>query len=199
MQEVPRGNQVSGNRTFVTPCPVGTFSEDYTCHLCPAGYYQNMSKQTSCRLAVTGVAATAGASAVEVCAAGRYMDVNASKCIDCDAGRFSMKPGSTYCAAASSGFEVSLEKTYQTPCPLGKYKPDIPGETCTACPVGYFQDSLNATLCDVIAGGYHASSSRAVQRSKLSVHPVRTAEGVLWSARAVHLDGLSQTTDLRHA
>ena len=131
-KHVPSGNQVSGNRTFVTPCPVGTFSEDYTCRLCPAGYYQNMSKQTSCRLAVTGVAATAGASAVDVCAAGRYMDVNASTCIDCDAGRFSTKPGSPFCATASSGFEVSSEKTYQTPCPVGKYKPDIHDEACSS-------------------------------------------------------------------
>ena len=52
------------------------------------------------------------------------MDVNASKCIDCDAGRFSTKPVHILCSCIF-GFEVSLEKTYQTPCPLGKYKPDI--------------------------------------------------------------------------
>ena len=40
--------------------------------------------------------------------------------------------------------------------------------------------------------------SRTVQRSKLSVHRVRTAQGMLWNARAVHLDGLSRVIDPRH-
>ena len=176
-KHVPSGNQVSGNRTFVTPCPVGTFSADYTCRLCPAGYYQNMSKQTSCRLAVTGVAATAGASAVDVCAAGRYMDVNASTCIDCDAGRFSTKPGSPFCATASSGFEVSSEKTYQTPCPLGKFKPDIHEAACRACPLGYFQGSLNATMCGIIAGGYHAPSKSSGATQQIECPPGTYSRG----------------------
>ena len=41
--------------------------------------------------------------------------------------------------------------------------------------------------------------SFAVQRSKLSVHPVRTVAGVLWNALVARLGGLSQTTDLRYA
>jgi hypothetical protein len=170
-EQVPSGNQVSGNRTFVTPCPVGKFSEDYTCHLCPVGYYQNTSEQTSCRLAVTGVVATAGASAVDVCAAGKYMDVNSSKCIDCDAGRFSAEPGSPYCEPASSGFEISSTKTYQTPCPLGKYKPEVHEAACRACPLGYFQDSLNATVCLTIDRGYHAASKSSGATQQVECPP----------------------------
>eukprot|EP00949_MAST-11_sp_MAST-11-sp1_P001679 g1679.t1 len=114
-----------------------------------------------------------GHAQCNVCAAGQYRPGgNASAmCISCPDGYFQENSNATFCKPASSGFEISSEKTYQTPCPVGKYKPEIHGETCKACPLGYFQDSLNATVCHMIDGGYHAPSKLAGASQQIECPP----------------------------
>ena len=142
-------------------CPAGSRANEATqmCEACPKGYYQDTTRQSSCRKCPEGTYTRHEgtknlADCVPVCGYGTYSPTGLVPCLQC--------PGNTYSGSSPiNGFKVCQKcpsDTYTfTPgatniaqcsrkCPAGTYS-ETGLEPCTPCPTHFYQDKIGATNC----------------------------------------------------
>lgn len=85
------------------PCLSGTYSSSGKCINCPAGKYQNLTGQLSCKACPAGSYCPAGSVEPKPCLPGQYQDATGQgSCKSCPAGQVS-NSGATFCRTFGSG------------------------------------------------------------------------------------------------
>ena len=92
--------------TYETPCPLGRYAKNYSCKLCPTGYFQGSLNATACEEIGAGYHSKSAAA-------------GATQKIECPPGTYS--------------FTSSVECTS---CPIGWFQPGYAGKECMQCPRG---------------------------------------------------------------
>ena len=126
-------------------CPL-VFKDEVTdaCKDCPSGWYGESKKSRFCYECALGtIQIGSGKTGCEECAAGKRGAKTKVECVDCLAGKFAVRTGSTEC----------------TLCANGKYQPDTSESKCKSCPKGYMRsDSTrgDGTKCDPCPSGQNS-------------------------------------------
>ena len=107
--------------------------------LCAAGFYQDSSGGTACKLCEYGAFCAEGSSTARLCESGRYGNAtdlsSASDCVECGAG--------TACPVGSRAPNV---------CAAGSYAPPA-SAACTRCAAGSFQPLVGQVQCELCPAG----------------------------------------------
>ena len=155
--------------TTCLSCPAGKYSTSIgatsatTCLSCPAGTYSATQGQTACTPCNNYTVSGAGAISCTICPAGLSGNntLNATYCVNVDAGYFNDGTGVKVCPRASysvsgarsctlcdQGYSTYVTPatlaTDCTPCGAGKYGTG-PGAGCTNCPAGTYSTTVRAT------------------------------------------------------
>ena len=85
------------------PCLSGTYSSSGKCINCPAGKYQNLTGQLSCKVCPAGSYCPSGSVEPKPCLPGQYQNATGQgSCKSCPAGQVS-NSGATFCRTFGSG------------------------------------------------------------------------------------------------
>lgn len=150
-----------------TECPVGHYCEGgtKTKQACPAGQYQDKTKQTECIKCDKGTYNTGtGNTTCKKCDPGYYQDEQGkTSCKACEGskGKFSSNSGATICSDCEKGNKVNTTDAASacTPCAPGTYTSEIGKTTCTPCPAGQSASSSGCSTCTKCEKGYYASGT----------------------------------------
>ena len=135
-------------------CPTGKYNGDFGksfCFWCSGGKYG------------IGTGGTSSAAHCHSCAKGKYSSSDHKTCVDCPAGKYGPREGSSYCLSCPMG-KVSkttgeTELSTCTECTLGKYT-SSDRSYCKACPLGKFSKPGASRCQDCGAGTYGSFWSR---------------------------------------
>jgi len=138
MTKDANGNLVIHKRDF--PCPKGKYGVRWNdipeCALCPAGYYQDQTGQSTCKGPKTE---THGTKDADACVSPNLGVIDKDHCTTCDAG---YEPSADFktCVACSNGKYESVTRTCQN-CPENTYQDQglsaqYGTDACKDCPVG---------------------------------------------------------------
>ena len=151
------------------------------CFTCPAGYFQDTTRQTVCKACPLGwhngenENSPVDHESCSQCQAGRYADqVGLDQCKECPSGRYHTEVQlDSPCKVCPKG-RVTKQRTGQTecePCKAGEYLPeDLQGRdyclpcnndyegafTCDGCPAGKWGILANISLCESCAAGKYS-------------------------------------------
>ncbi|XP_074599235.1 sushi, von Willebrand factor type A, EGF and pentraxin domain-containing protein uif isoform X2 [Brevipalpus obovatus] len=143
-------------------CPAGSYADLKTqkCQSCPKGWYQDTTRQGSCRKCPDGTytrheGSKSLAECVPVCGFGTYSPTGLVPCLQCPDNTYSGDPTS------QNGYKECLKCPRDTftftpgaisvsqcnkKCPAGTYS-DTGLEPCTTCPTHFYQDKIGSTNC----------------------------------------------------
>ncbi|KAH8052006.1 hypothetical protein JL722_10453 [Aureococcus anophagefferens] len=162
------GKSSAAGASECASCSAGSYSAPGAseCIDCEAGTYQDLTGQSSCKLADAGFFVDAiGASEQIACDAGKYSGSGADECIDCEAGTYQDLTGQSSCKLADAGFFVdAIGASEQIACDAGKYSGSGASEcsTCTtACDAGKYSGSGADECVDCEAGTYQDATGQS--------------------------------------
>jgi hypothetical protein len=103
------------------------------------------------------------ASALQVCAAGKYQDdVGESECKDCESGRYQPNTNATTCLVAEAGTTTQNRPwEYPAECGPGTYQPYNGSTICDDCPEGFVAPHNKSTKCDECTPGHACPSVKS--------------------------------------
>eukprot|EP01022_Parablepharisma_sp_SALTPOND_P014589 TRINITY_DN199_c1_g1_i1.p1 TRINITY_DN199_c1_g1~~TRINITY_DN199_c1_g1_i1.p1 ORF type:complete len:4309 (-),score=431.50 TRINITY_DN199_c1_g1_i1:34-12960(-) len=135
----PPGSYCLAGSKAPTPCPVGTYQDEYgmtTCKPCPANYYCPMTGMTTyyhhpCAEGYVCTGSATTATPLDLTEGGR----------PCDEGH--------YCVLGPVGGIV-----VELPCPAGTYEPRKGSKQCQECPAGFYCPEGSVAPVPCIAGYY---------------------------------------------
>ena len=148
----------SNGEGICIPCDPGTYGEGYPsdrCEPCLEGKYSNVTAATSnatCSSCDVGTFALAGASACELCPAGKYADArDTGECMRCLAGKYSTTlaaRSNTTCrdCPGDSSSLTGSDALSDCVCNQGYTGPD--GGLCGECGQGKFKDVTGSVPCE---------------------------------------------------
>jgi len=139
-----RGIQMKLQQEFVPPveCPVGEKEVDNVCQKCPAGEYQDLTGQTSCKTCENGHISAEGSSKCTACSVGEKEVDNV--CQKCPAGDYQDLTGQTSCKTCENGHISAEGSSKCTACSVGEKEVN---NVCQKCPAGDYQDQTGQTSC----------------------------------------------------
>ena len=166
-------NTVNGSSSC-TPCPscpIGQYNPGCTlttagscafCPSCPAGYYSptcfaadlslKLPAATPCAQCPAGMYSPVNASACVFCPYGKYTLSDADRtCVSCGAGTYSSTVGasnSATCTTCPSGLFAGIASSACSYCLAGTYILSSTNSTCTSCGAGTFSTVAGATSAD---------------------------------------------------
>ncbi|KAK7242273.1 serralysin-like protein [Aureococcus anophagefferens] len=165
------GKSSAAGASECASCSAGSYSAPGAseCIDCEAGTYQDLTGQSSCKLADAGFFADAiGASEQIACDAGKYSGSGADECIDCEAGTYQDLTGQSSCKLADAGFFVdAIGASEQIACDAGKYSSSGASE-CSTCTVRTYQGETGQSSCALADAGFF------VQRTADGARPEQT-------------------------
>ncbi|RWS09468.1 uncharacterized protein B4U79_12754 [Dinothrombium tinctorium] len=142
-------------------CPSGTFAsmDMQMCHFCPRGFYQDTTRQGTCRRCPDGTytrqeGSKSLADCIPVCGYGTYSPTGLVPCLQCPSNTFTGIPPRdgfkdcqkcpentfTYSPGAKSIDDCRVK------CPPGTYS-STGFEACTPCPTHFYQDKIGQINC----------------------------------------------------
>ena len=149
------------NNPHCLHCPAGTFaSKDmHMCTLCPRGWYQDSTRQASCRQCPDGtytkqMGSKSLTDCIPVCGYGMYSATGLVPCLQCPSNTYSGSPPidgfkecqncpqNTYTYSAGS----TTINECRVKCPAGTYS-ETGLEPCAPCPTNFFQELEGQTTC----------------------------------------------------
>lgn len=147
-------------------CPAGTFASKDTlkCSSCPRGWYQDTTRQASCRQCPDGTytkqeGSKSLADCIPICGYGSYSSTGLVPCHQCPSHTWSGEPpkeGMKECTKCSpKTFTYSpgstSEEECKAKCPPGTYS-ETGLEPCSPCPIHYYQELEGQTSCKECSG-----------------------------------------------
>ena len=140
-QACQRGEAYNSQTYECDTCPLGTFSINFICEVCPKGYYRDRPIDPEL---------DAGADLCDKCPSG-FFGGNGEECEACDVGKYQNLAGSIIChdcrfpTKSAKGYSICNED-----CPEGfEVGPFDP--TCLSCPAG--KDGSSADNCELCPAG----------------------------------------------
>lgn len=142
-------------------CPAGTFADlkAQKCQICPKGFYQDTTRQSSCRKCPDRTYTRHEGSksltdCVPVCGYGTYSPTGLVPCLQCPDNTYSGSPPKegfkecTKCPQDTFTFTPGAlsESDCSKKCPAGTYS-DTGLEPCTTCPPHFYQSKVGSTNC----------------------------------------------------
>ncbi|XP_063614589.1 sushi, von Willebrand factor type A, EGF and pentraxin domain-containing protein 1-like isoform X2 [Penaeus indicus] len=156
-------------------CPAGTFArrEETMCTPCPAGFYQDQSRQGSCKRCPSGTyTRTTGTKSslecVPVCGYGTYSPTGLVPCLNCPRNSYTEAPpedGFKECQACppetfTHAPSTSSRQMCRQKCRPGTYS-DTGLEPCAPCPRNFYQPSIGSTSCFECSTGNYTDDEGA--------------------------------------
>ncbi|XP_063675686.1 uncharacterized protein LOC134812275 isoform X1 [Bolinopsis microptera] len=129
-----RGTLMKLQQEFIPPveCPVGEKEVNNVCQKCPAGDYQDLTGQTSCKTCDSGHISAEGSSKCTACSVGEK-EVN-NDCQKCPAGDYQDLTGQTSCKTCEENqFSAEAGQTQCEKCPDNTFSEEK-ADQCVDCP-----------------------------------------------------------------
>ncbi|KAH8044927.1 hypothetical protein JL721_12731 [Aureococcus anophagefferens] len=162
------GKSSAAGASECASCSAGSYSAPGAseCIDCEAGTYQDLTGQSSCKLADAGFFVDAiGASEQIACDAGKYSGSGADECIDCEAGTYQDLTGQSSCKLADAGFFVdAIGASEQIACDAGKYSGSGASE-CSTCTVRTYQGETGQSSCALADAGFFVQADGASEQT----------------------------------
>ena len=178
-------------------CQPGTISittNSKECSLCPVGFYQDESKQTTCKSCLNvhnghhPYTIGEGSTSKEAClqcplgyshhkVLNMTSGIEDNQCLPCPPGYYKDNPHSYQCKATDLGYYTSQAGSiHQLPCPPGSHSDSHLGSTtCHLCDTGHFNPVPAQTKCFQVKPGFGIINNRsdieACQRGSHQSHP----------------------------
>ncbi|KAG0433549.1 hypothetical protein HPB47_019805, partial [Ixodes persulcatus] len=141
-------------------CPAGTFaSKDEKCTFCSRGFYQDLTRQSSCKRCPLGTYTRDEGSkslteCIPVCGFGTYSPTGLVPCLQCPANTFAGTPPMDgfkecqRCPANTFTYTPGADSlsSCKPRCPPGTYS-ETGLEPCSPCPVNFYQPQDGQTSC----------------------------------------------------
>ncbi|XP_042883171.1 sushi, von Willebrand factor type A, EGF and pentraxin domain-containing protein 1-like isoform X2 [Penaeus japonicus] len=157
-------------------CPAGTFArrEETVCTPCQAGFYQDQSRQGSCKRCPPGTytrtnGTKSSMECVPVCGYGTYSPTGLVPCLNCPRNSYTEDPpvdGFKECQACppetfTHAPSTSSQQMCRQKCRPGTYS-DTGLEPCAPCPRNFYQPSIGSTSCFECSTGNYTLEEGAI-------------------------------------
>ncbi|XP_069982834.1 uncharacterized protein uif isoform X2 [Penaeus vannamei] len=156
-------------------CPAGTFArrEETMCTPCVAGFYQDQSRQGSCKRCPPGTytrtnGTKSSIECVPVCGFGTYSPTGLVPCLNCPRNSYTEAPpedGFKECQACppetfTHAPSTASQQMCRQKCRPGTYS-DTGLEPCAPCPRNFYQPSIGSTSCFECSTGNYTDDEGA--------------------------------------